>query len=485
MGLFGKKMDRDALIKQGIAESEAAGSEDNQKDNDVHTGNEKIDIELTKINAQLESFGEIRKANAERFSRSSEQMGELRGMIIDANKAMSKIEVSATKAVDLVESVHPEKLMVEVRKQDSKIEAVRAMIESNESIMKDMMGELKRMRGQMNFYKGTEQVLKMNEEVKHELADIKKMEAVVERHADRVETIFLEVEKKFSNFERYDTTVKDMKEGFRKLGNDFEKVRASLLQKEDKKEFVDLLEKFNDFEKHTTNLLKLLDDRSKIVKKELDVEFAKLHTDLISEVKTGKIDDAADKQATADKAEAEKKAAEDAAAKAKQETEESEKEASEELEALEKNKEKEVGAPKKEGDSADDKDDSGAVETSGDKEASDGKETSEDKDASENKAAGVGGADAGVDGADAGVADGDDVVGAGADATEAPENSEAVEKELPASQTPVERPLDESPEDEEGGQAPKEVVLEPPEPVEKPNRPEKKGWRSGWRMGRK
>lgn len=289
MGWFKKGPDRDALIKQGIADAEAAAAGGEKKDDDVHTGNEKIDIELTKIKAQLESFGEIRKANQERFSRIAEQTGELRGMIIDTNKAMSKIEVAATKAVDLVESVHPEKLMIEVRKQDGKIAGLRALIESNDSIMKDIMAEMKRMRSQMNFYKGTEQVLQMNEEVKKELADIKKMEAVVERHADRVETIFVEVEKKFSDFEKFDSVVKEVKETSRKLSSDFEKVRAQMIQKEDKKEFTDLLDKFNDFEKHTTNLLKLLDERSKITKAELDAQFIGLKGDLIKDIKSAKV----------------------------------------------------------------------------------------------------------------------------------------------------------------------------------------------------
>ncbi len=147
MGLFKKQPDRDDLIKQGIADAEAEAAAASQKEEkEVKTGNEKADIEFTKIYAQLESFAEIRKANSERFSRNSEQLGEVRGMIVDTNKAMSKIEVAATKAVDLVESVHPEKLMIEVRKQDGKVEALRANIESNEAIMKDLMGEVKKMR---------------------------------------------------------------------------------------------------------------------------------------------------------------------------------------------------------------------------------------------------------------------------------------------------------------------------------------------------
>jgi hypothetical protein len=146
MGLFGGKQDRDAIIAQGLADAEAeAAAGDGKGDNDIKTGNDKVDIELTKIYAQLDSFGEIRKANSERFTRLSEQLGELRGMIVDTNKAMGKTEVAATKAVDLVESVHPEKLMIEVRKQDGKIESLRANIEGNEAIVKDLMGEVKKL----------------------------------------------------------------------------------------------------------------------------------------------------------------------------------------------------------------------------------------------------------------------------------------------------------------------------------------------------
>lgn len=292
MGLFGKKQpSRDDLIAQGAAEAEAAALADEKKDEkEVTTGNDKVDLELTKIYAQLESFNEIRKANSERFSRMSEQMGEVRGMIVDTNKAMSKVEVAATKAVDLVESVHPEKLMIEVRKIDGKVESLRANIESNEAITKDLMAELKKMRDQMSFYKGTEQVMQMNEEVKQELANIKKMEAVIERHADKVETIFLEMGKKFSAVDKFDSSIKDIDGLTKKLEGDFDKFRVKMETKEDKKEFTSLVDKFNSFEQHTTNLLKLLDERSKTIKNDVDKDFKKLKKKLEHKLKVPEVD---------------------------------------------------------------------------------------------------------------------------------------------------------------------------------------------------
>jgi hypothetical protein len=286
VGLFGGGgKSRDQIIAEA-AEMNVAAATQVEKKEDATTGNAKIDIEFAKVHGQLDSFAEVRKATTERFSRISEQMGELRGMILDTNKAMSKVEVSASKAVDLVESVHPEKLMIEVRKQDGKIEALRAGIESNEAIMRDLMLEIKKMRDRMNFYKGIEQVIALNDEVKQELATIKRVEANIERHADKVETVFIEVEKKFTEFEKFNDTVKDIDKTFKKMQGDFEKVRAKIEMKLERKDFVDLLDKFNDFEKHTTNLLKLLDERNKNAKSDIDAQFKSLEIEYRKKLET-------------------------------------------------------------------------------------------------------------------------------------------------------------------------------------------------------
>ncbi len=279
MGLFGgKKKSRDDIIADGIAqtEAEAATSGQEKKDDSFSSGNAKVDIEITRVKAQLESLNEVRKANSERFSRVSEQMGELRGMIMDTNKTMSKIEVSATKAIDLVESVQPEKLMIEIRKQEGKAEALKANIESNEAMMRDLMEELKKIRQQMNFYKGIEQVIKLNEEVKGELLEIKKVEATIERHADKSESIFLDLEKKYAEFDKFQRTVDEVEKTFHAMQGDFDNMKLQLSNKAEKKEFGSLMDRFTEFEKHTGNIMKLLDERSRHMKIELKESIKKI-----------------------------------------------------------------------------------------------------------------------------------------------------------------------------------------------------------------
>ena len=258
-----------------------SGSDDSEEDSgekSAVSGN--VEVEMTKMKSQLEALNEVRKANAEQFTRISEQIGELRGALMDSNKAISVIEVASTKAIDMVSSVQPDKLMIEVRKVDGKVESLRANIEANESIMKDIMKEMKGIREQMNFYKGTDQVVKMNNEIKQEIIEIKKTEGMISKHADRVETIFVEVEKKFYDFEKFNEAVKELDRGFKKISTDFDKIRVGIEEKADKKEFIKLVDKFSDFEKHTTNILKLLDQKSKNTVMELNELFNQLKVQL-------------------------------------------------------------------------------------------------------------------------------------------------------------------------------------------------------------
>ncbi|MFH1649725.1 MAG: hypothetical protein ABIA93_04205 [Candidatus Woesearchaeota archaeon] len=274
--LFGKKKmsdeDRIAQVQKDQQAELEAQSADSQK-KDAGMGEGKLAIEITKINAQLEGQVEVRKATSERFSRIGEQIGELRGMIVDTQKTIGKIEVAATKAQDLVESVQPEKLMIDVRKMDGKVEALRAQIEAGETRNKDIMEEIKKVRHQMNFYKGVEQVSSMMAEMKTDLLEMKKMQGMIERHSDKVETIFLDVSKRFSEFDKFNDVVKDMQKTFDKISGDFDKFRVKLEEKADKKQFTKITDSFNDFEKHTGNVLKLLDERSKSFRDQLEKDF--------------------------------------------------------------------------------------------------------------------------------------------------------------------------------------------------------------------
>lgn len=218
MGLFGKK-------KKVEAEGE---EEEKAKTEAVSSNPAALAVELERLKAQFESFKEIRNAFNERFTMISEQLGELRTMVLQKDKDISELEAKAMMVIDLVQTVQPDKFMVEIKKQDGKVEALKASIESVDAIVRRVLDELKDVRDKMAVFKGMDQVVKMNDEVKGELITIKKIEAVSMGHAEKVETIFLEMQKRFKDVDIFKETLNELVLNMKIVNADLEslKIRA-------------------------------------------------------------------------------------------------------------------------------------------------------------------------------------------------------------------------------------------------------------------
>lgn len=235
----------------------------------------KLMADVEKLKAQFGTFYDLQKASTERFSRINEQIGELRSMIIERDKASQYLEAKTTQAIDLVKTVQPDKFMIELRKNEGKIEALKAGMEGSESITGNIVNELKEVKNKINVFRGMEQVLSLNEEAKKEFLEIKKIQAVVERHGDKIETIFVEMQKKFSDFIKFSDSVKDLDKSFKQISSEFDSIKVKISDFATKKEVENLISKFDDFEKYTGSIIKLMNSRFDELQKGLTQEFSK------------------------------------------------------------------------------------------------------------------------------------------------------------------------------------------------------------------
>lgn len=235
----------------------------------------KLTADVEKLKAQFSTFYELQKASNERFGNITEQLGGIRSMMIERDKDSQRMEAKATQAIDLVKSVQPDKFMVDLRKMDSKIEALKANLEGNENVMKSMMNEMKEMRNKMSIYKGMEQVLQLNDDVKKELMDIKRIEATVGRHADKVETMFSEIQKRLADFVKFNDLIKDLDKGFKQISSDFDSIKIKVSTLGTKKEVEDLTVKMDNFEKYVSNIVLLINKNFESLEKDYSGKFSK------------------------------------------------------------------------------------------------------------------------------------------------------------------------------------------------------------------
>jgi len=215
-----------------------------------------FDAEITKIKGVLDSMQEMRKSSQERFSTMNEQIGEIRGELMDAKKNMSMIEVKAIKAADLVESVHPDKLLIQVQKEDGKIEGLRGMLEAKDEIIKNVRDQLKELKQQMKLFRGIEQVIKLNEEVKDELMNMKKIAASVQQHADKVDNIFVESQKTYQEFSRFQDQIDTANDKISQLTSRTDGLESTQKSFVKKRDFEKRLAQIERFDKKMKKVLK-------------------------------------------------------------------------------------------------------------------------------------------------------------------------------------------------------------------------------------
>jgi uncharacterized phage infection (PIP) family protein YhgE len=207
----------------------------------------KLSTEIDRLKAGQEAFQEVRKSFTERFTRVSEQIGELRSMILDRDRTFQALELKSIKAIDLVESIKPDKFMMDLERQNVKIEALKANLEGNEAILDQVMEELKEMRRKMSFFRGVEEIIKLSEEIKKELIGIKKIEGTINIQTDKVQTIYSEMRKKMQDLDAFNSQLQESKANIEQNSKDVDYVKTKILNFAEKEELDKVLDKVQQY----------------------------------------------------------------------------------------------------------------------------------------------------------------------------------------------------------------------------------------------
>ena len=118
-------------------------SEATQESEKKSPKDERIKAELEKLKAELSIGNELRKATTQRLSELEEQIGELRGILSEKERQIRDIALKSSKASELVEQTHPEKMMLLQEKQNARIEILSGRVTSYHKISDKIIKELK------------------------------------------------------------------------------------------------------------------------------------------------------------------------------------------------------------------------------------------------------------------------------------------------------------------------------------------------------
>ncbi len=186
----------------------------------------KLSAQVEKLKAKVDALGELRKTDSERFTRISEQIGEMRNLILEKEKSIEEINAKAAKASDLVAELQPESISSELRKASIRYESFDARIEAINALYRRVIEELKSIRDRLSVFNGTEELVKLNSETAENLARTRQSEANIERQTNKAGNMFIQFQKQFAEWSKFRDWAGGFEEEFRKMKGEFDSVKT-------------------------------------------------------------------------------------------------------------------------------------------------------------------------------------------------------------------------------------------------------------------
>lgn len=187
----------DASMKSSEESYDAGSVVEEKKPSDMPASLALLEADVEYTRAQVEALKQNRLLIDERFSHMSEQIGELRALMVESERANTQVKLAAEKASALVETVQPERLMTEVNRISARTEEMKALQERYDAMQKTLSENVREIRSKVAAQAASEEALiKMREEVKSDLSEVRKSELLMQRHSEKVETMFVEFERR-------------------------------------------------------------------------------------------------------------------------------------------------------------------------------------------------------------------------------------------------------------------------------------------------
>ncbi|MEM5830487.1 MAG: hypothetical protein QW409_01300 [Candidatus Aenigmatarchaeota archaeon] len=246
------------------------------------------DIELEKLKAKVDVLIKIKEEMNNRISFLNERIGEIKSSLIDKEKEIAELKANIEKSIKIMQELKPEEIIKKFNEFYAKLEVFNARLESNESLLNKIIEELKEIRRVYLKFKSLEELEKIEKEFKKDFSEIKKSEEKIFSQSAKVESIYLDINKKIEEILNIKKDVEKLKDSFKDMLKDLNELKilsSSFIRKEELNELKERLKNIKALEeelRNKVNAINLQVDTSKLeeflnsLKKENEIIFEKL-----------------------------------------------------------------------------------------------------------------------------------------------------------------------------------------------------------------
>ncbi len=219
--------------------------------------------DIDRLSARLDALAALRETFDTRFSLMSEKIGEIRSMVLGQERESADLRKKAEKAVSMVEETHPESLYAEFKKKEAEINILKDRLASTDEMTRTIMEELRDTRRTINEFKGIEGIMKLSEDVRNELIKLQKVQAEMDKQADKVGTIFIEIQRRFKDMARVEVQADTLSENIKSLTKGISNIEVRLSEVVTRAELEGSETEASKLKERTDRMTKLTADISK------------------------------------------------------------------------------------------------------------------------------------------------------------------------------------------------------------------------------
>jgi ElaB/YqjD/DUF883 family membrane-anchored ribosome-binding protein len=185
-----------------------------QKDEDTERVKEKIIMELSpkmdkmnvrivKLKAFVDALKEEKGGDREAIQRITEEVGEARSMTTNMEGRMSEIEMKLEDVSETITDLKPQRFAKELQKKEEEIKMHEARLEKLDDMNSTILKRVNQIQIILEKLGNIESIADMTKDISKKLVSIDDREKKITRLADKIDSMFVEINKRLEEFMFY------------------------------------------------------------------------------------------------------------------------------------------------------------------------------------------------------------------------------------------------------------------------------------------
>ncbi len=187
-----------------------------------------MSITVEKLEGKMENERAVATGIEERMSRLTEEIGELRSMILDRERGFNEIETGFKKIEAMAEEMQPEMIKKNLDRKERDIIQISVQMEKADAIVSETNRQIKLFREQMDKIKSLDNLLTVSKDIEKNISKIKDTERYTGRMAAKTEELFTELDKRITQFATQSSKIDSLDELTKELMESFDKSEVKL-----------------------------------------------------------------------------------------------------------------------------------------------------------------------------------------------------------------------------------------------------------------